>query len=161
MSRGAASSPTVPEDPWMRRLFVLYDSGCGLCTWARRWLSRQPAFLELVFIPAGSEWAARLFPDLPHTGPVEELVVVADDGGVYRGARAWIICLYALREYREWSARLSRPLLLPLARQAFALLSKRRKDLSRWLDLASESQMAETLRQVVAPACHPGPAEPL
>src|SRR5262245_9080637 len=137
----------------MRRLFVLYDSGCGLCTWARRWLSRQPAFLEMVFIPAGSEWAARCFPDLTRPGQVDELVVVADDGGVYRDARAWIMCLYALVEYREWSIRLSQPLLLPLARQAFALLSKHRKDLSRWLDLASEAQMAETLRQVVAPAC--------
>ena len=145
----------------MRRLFVLYDSNCGLCTWARRWLSRQPAFLELVFIPAGSEWETRMFPGLSAEGQVEELVVVADDGGVYRDARAWIICLYALCEYREWSLRLSRPLLLPLARQAFALLSKRRKDLSRWLDLASEAQMAETLRQVVAPACAAGdPAPP-
>src|SRR5262249_51191150 len=118
----------------MRRLYVLYDSGCGLCTWARRWLSQQQAFLELVFIPAGSEWAARGFPEVARPGQVDELVVVADDGGVYRDARAWIICLYALVEYREWSIRLAQPLLLPLARQAFALLSKRRRDVSRWFD---------------------------
>lgn len=142
----------------MRRLFVLYDDRCGLCTWARRWLSRQPAFLEFVFIPAGSEWAARVFPDLAGTGGRDELVVIADDGGVYRDARAWLMCLYALQDYRAWSLRLARPLLLPLARQAFALLSRRRKDLSRWFDLASEAEMAETLRRVIEPACDLRPA---
>ena len=50
-----------------------------------------------------------------------ELVVVDDSGGVYRNGSAWIMCLYALREYREWSLRLATPALFPLARQAFAL----------------------------------------
>jgi predicted DCC family thiol-disulfide oxidoreductase YuxK len=137
----------------MRRLFILYDARCGLCTWARRWLSRQPAFLEMTFVPARSEWAERLFPDLGKWSEADELIVVSDEGGVYRGGSAWIMCLYALQEYREWSERLARPMLLPLARQAFALVSKRRRDLSRWLDLASEAEMAETLRQVISPAC--------
>jgi predicted DCC family thiol-disulfide oxidoreductase YuxK len=145
----------------MRRLFVLYDSRCGLCSWARRWLAQQPAYLELVFIPAGSASAARLFPGLSHAEPVDELVVVGDDGAVYRSARAWIMTLYALVEYREWSLRLARPLLLPLARQAFTLLSTQRGRISRWLDLASEAEIAETLNRIHAPACaieQPGPA---
>jgi predicted DCC family thiol-disulfide oxidoreductase YuxK len=147
----------------MRRLYVLYDARCGLCSWAHRWMRRQPAFLELVFVPAGSERAERLFPGLARPGVPEELIVVADDGGVYRDGRAWIMCLYALQEYREWSIRLSRPMLLPLARQAFALLSRNRARISRWLDLAGEAEIVETLRQVHAPACDlSGPApEPL
>jgi predicted DCC family thiol-disulfide oxidoreductase YuxK len=130
----------------MRRLFVLYDDRCGLCTWARRWLSRQPAFLEFVFIPKGSALALRIFPDLAGPDAVDDLVVVSDDGGVYREARAWIMCLYALEEYREWSLRLAQPLLFPLARQTFALISTGRQRLSAWLDLASDAEIANTLR---------------
>jgi predicted DCC family thiol-disulfide oxidoreductase YuxK len=137
----------------MRRLYILYDARCGLCTWARRWLARQPAFLDLTFIPAGSDQALRLFPGLTRPGQVEELVVISDDGAVYRDSRAWIMSLYALDEYREWALRLAHPLLLPLARQAFALISRQRRRISRWLDLASEVEIAETLRHVSAPAC--------
>ena len=137
----------------MRRLYVLYDARCGLCSWARRWLAQQPAFIELTFVPAGSERAVRLFPGLSRGGQVEELVVVSDDGAVYRDSRAWIMCLYALEDYREWALRLGHPLLSPLARQAFALLSKQRRRISRWLDLASEVEIAETLKHVDAPSC--------
>jgi predicted DCC family thiol-disulfide oxidoreductase YuxK len=137
----------------MRRLYILYDARCGLCSWARRWLARQPAYLELTFVPAGSERACRLFPGLARGDQVEELVVVSDDGAVYRDSRAWIMSLYALEDYREWALRLAHPLLLPLARQAFALLSGQRRRISRWLDLASEVEIAETLRHVDAPAC--------
>lgn len=144
----------------MRRLFVLYDDRCGLCTWARRWLSRQPAFLELIFIPKGSPWATRLFPDLSAPDAVDDLVVVADDGGVYRDARAWIMCLYALQEYREWSLRLAQPLLFPLARQTFALISTGRHSLSAWLDLASEAEIAEALGRFQETACELEAPEP-
>jgi predicted DCC family thiol-disulfide oxidoreductase YuxK len=137
----------------MQRLYILYDPRCGLCSWARRWLARQPAYLDLTFVPAGSERALQLFPGLTRPGEVEELVVVSDDGAVYRDSRAWIMSLYALEEYREWALRLAHPLLLPLARQAFALLSKHRRRISRWMRLASEVEIAETLRQVDAPAC--------
>lgn len=137
----------------MRRLFVLYDERCGLCSWARRWLAQQPAYLELSFIAAGSSLAARLFPGLAQPGPPEELTVVNDEGGVYRNGSAWVMCLYALKEYREWSLRLASPALFPLARQAFALISRQRGRVSRWLNLASETEIAETLHNVREPGC--------
>ena len=114
---------------------------------------RQTAFLNMTFVPAGSERAARLFPELARAGWSDELVVIDDDGGVYRDGDAWIMCLYALQEYREWSLRLAGPALRPLARRAFTLLSGRRSQISRWLRLASEAEIAETLRHVDAPAC--------
>ncbi len=98
----------------MRRLYILYDPRCGLCSWARCWLARQPAYFELTFVPAGSEQAVRLFPGLTRLGEVEELVVISDDGAVYRDSRAWIMSLYALEDYRELALRLAHPLLLPL-----------------------------------------------
>lgn len=114
---------------------------------------RQPAFLDMTFVPAGSARAAGLFPDLARAGWSDELVVIDDGGGVYRNGDAWIMCLYALQEYREWSLRLASPALRPLARQAFALVSGRRSHISRWLHLASEAEIAQTLRHVEAPAC--------
>jgi predicted DCC family thiol-disulfide oxidoreductase YuxK len=144
----------------MRRLYILYDPRCGLCSWARRWLARQPAYLELTFIPAGSELAVQLFPGLTRPGEAEELVVISDDGGVYRDSSAWIMSLYALEGHREWALRLAHPLLLPLARQAFSLISRERRRISRWLDLASEVEIAETLRRVNEPACAIGRPAP-
>jgi predicted DCC family thiol-disulfide oxidoreductase YuxK len=138
----------------MDRLYVLYDANCGLCSWAKRWLIRQPTMIELRFIPAGSAIAARLFPGLDRAGePPEELVVVSDQGAVYRGGNAWIMCLFALEAYREWANRLAHPLLRPLARQAFELLSSQRSRVSHWLSLASEVEIAETLSQVNVAAC--------
>jgi hypothetical protein len=81
------------------------------------------------------------------------LVIVSDDGAVYRDAHAWIMCLYALQDYREWSLRLAQPALLPLARKGFSLLSRNRGRISRWLQLASETEIVETLHHVVAPPC--------
>ena len=138
----------------MERLYVLYDARCGLCSWAKRWLMRQHALIDLRFIPAGSALSERLFPGLTRPGePPEELVVVSDQGAVYRNGSAWIMCLFALEVYREWANRLAHPLLRPMARQAFSLLSKERARISRWLSLASEVEIAETLGQINIPAC--------
>ena len=138
----------------MDRLYVLYDSRCGFCSWAKRWLLRQPMLIELKFVPAGSPMAARLFPGLGRWGdPPEELVVVSDQGGVYRESSAWIMCLFALEGYREWANRLAHPLLRPLARQAFSALSRNRRRVSRWLSMASEAEIAQTLGEFSEPAC--------
>ena len=132
----------------MERLTVLYDAWCGFCVSCRRWLEAQPAYVPLEFIPAGSAAALRAFPDLATTQEPAELVVVDSDGAVYRGAHAWIMCLYALREYREWAQFLSRPTLLPLARQAFELLSRNRKEVSDRLGLLPEPELVERLRRL-------------
>jgi predicted DCC family thiol-disulfide oxidoreductase YuxK len=138
----------------MDRLYILYDAHCGLCSWAKRWLIRQTMLIDLRFIPAGSATARRLFPGLDRIGePPEELVVISDQGAVYRNGSAWIMCLFALEAYRDWANRLAHPLLRPLARQGFALLSKQRSRISHWLSLASEVEIAETLSQVSAPVC--------
>jgi predicted DCC family thiol-disulfide oxidoreductase YuxK len=137
----------------MRRLYVLYDARCGLCSWARRWVKGQPAFVELVFLGAESTEALRRFPGLTKPGEPEELIVVSDEGGIYRGGDAWLMCLYALEEFREWSLRLAAPALRPMARQAFALVSRSRSAVSRWLGLLPDAELADTLARVEAPAC--------
>jgi predicted DCC family thiol-disulfide oxidoreductase YuxK len=124
----------------VRRLTVLYDARCGLCSNARRWLLGQGQLVPLQMVAAGSEEARRLFPTLAALEPAE-LVVVSDEGDVYRGSNAWIVCLWALESYRDWSFRLARPTLLPLARHAFEWVSTRRHSLSRALRLMSDQEL--------------------
>jgi len=55
--------------------------------------------------------------------------VIGDDGAVYFGPKAWLMCLWALREYREWSLRLSSPALLPNAKRVISTISQNRYQL--------------------------------
>ncbi len=110
----------------MERLTILYDERCGLCRGARRWLEGQPRHVELEFVAEGSREARRRFPDLDHEATARELTVVDNAGGVYRGAKAWLMCLWALPEYRGAALRLATPALLPYARAFFEKVSSGR-----------------------------------
>jgi hypothetical protein len=81
------------------------------------------------------------------------LVVVDDDGGVYRGETAWIICLYALEGYREWALRLASPALRPLARAACHWFSRNRRSISRRLGLLPDDRLEAVLRPLRPNAC--------
>jgi predicted DCC family thiol-disulfide oxidoreductase YuxK len=110
----------------MRRLTVLYDARCSLCRRARLWLERQRQIVPLAFVAAGSQEAWQRFPGLDLARTLEELTVVGDGGEVYRGAKAWLICLWALRRYRGVARRLATPQALPGARRAFEWISRHR-----------------------------------
>jgi predicted DCC family thiol-disulfide oxidoreductase YuxK len=114
----------------MNRLYVLFDADCELCVRCRNWLMKQPAFVPLVFIAFQSDEAQRRFPGIYAFNPGEQLLVISDQGAVYRGARAWIMCLWALEHYREHAQRLAHPVLLPLAKAVCELLSRNRFFLS-------------------------------
>jgi len=101
----------------VQKLTVLYDARCNLCSCIRSWLETQPGYVVLDFVPAGSEEARRRFPRLDHATTTRELTVISDAGDVYLEANAWIMCLWALHDYRAWSLRLSTPEMLPLARR--------------------------------------------
>jgi hypothetical protein len=98
----------------------------------------QPKHVEVEFVPAGSAEARRLFPEL-QADPVIELTVISDEGDVYTGDGAWIMCLYALVEYRDWSFRLASGPLRPLARRVWDLISTNRGSLSDLLALPSDA----------------------
>lgn len=117
----------------MKTLYVLFDADCALCQRCRGWLERQPAFIELRFIAFQSPEAARQFPGIGALNPGGQLLVVSDEGAVYQGPHAWIMCLYALREYREWSQRLADPPLLQWTRRICELISENRFSISRFL----------------------------
>jgi len=114
----------------MNRLYVLFDAECELCVRCRNWLMKQPAFVPLCFIALQSAEARRRFPDIDALKPNEQLLVISDDGSVYRGAYAWIMCLWALQNYRGHAQRMAHPILLPFARIVCELLSRKRFFLS-------------------------------
>ena len=110
----------------MDTLTVLYDARCNLCSHLRAWLEAQPAYVELAFVPAGSPEARRRFPALDHAATTSELTVISDDGAVYIEAKAFLMCLWALRDYRAWSLRLSSPDMLPLSRRVVLWVAQNR-----------------------------------
>jgi predicted DCC family thiol-disulfide oxidoreductase YuxK len=100
----------------MNALVVYYDSRCGLCLAMRDWIGRQRQLVPVECRPKSDD--------------IDELVVAADTGEVWSGDTAWLMVLWALVAYREWSYRLADPLLLPTARTFFASVSKYRGSLS-------------------------------
>jgi predicted DCC family thiol-disulfide oxidoreductase YuxK len=104
-------------------------------------------------VEQGSEKAKRLFPELDRIATKADLAVISDEGEVYLNHRAWIMVLYAMVEYRDWAARLTHPLLMPLARQAFRALSKNRHWLSKMLSTDNPEAIAGELRQVELEPC--------
>jgi predicted DCC family thiol-disulfide oxidoreductase YuxK len=121
----------------METLTVLYDMRCELCCRVRGWLEAQPAYVRLAFVPAGSQGARRRFPQLDHAATLAELTVIGDGGEVYSGAAGWLICLWALREYRAWALTLASPALMPTAQRFITWISQ-----NRWRLGQSEAQLS-------------------
>ena len=137
----------------MEKLYVLYDPKCELCCRLKNWILVQRSWIGIAVVEQGSEKAKRLFPDLDRIAGKEDLAVISDEGAVYLNDRAWIMVMYAMLEYREWAERLTHPLLMPLARQAFAALSKNRHWLSKMLSADNAEAIAGELRKVELEPC--------
>jgi predicted DCC family thiol-disulfide oxidoreductase YuxK len=135
--------------PPVTSITIVYDAACGLCTRTKDWIREQTSLVRLQFVAAGSSEARRRYPQLPDG----ELAVVADTGEVWLGNHAWIVCLWALRSYRDLALRLTSPLLVLMAREAFAVVSRNRSALSSMLKLRSEREIEQQLRKVVVSRC--------
>lgn len=137
----------------MKSLTILYDAECALCRRCRVWLAQQPTYVPLHFLPLQAEALRARFPGIDRLQPERELIVISDTGDVWQGASAWVMCLWALREYREWSQRLAHPLLLPLARRVCGLVSTHRHEISRALANDTTTQLAARLATVRDEEC--------
>jgi len=109
-----------------RRLTVLYDASCALCRRARGWLDRQAQNVRLEFVAAASNQARQRFPELDPAETLKEMYVVDEHGQVYRGEKAWLMCLWALEDYRDWSLRLAKPGRIDHAKRFVGWVSSRR-----------------------------------
>ena len=109
-------------------LVVLYDATCPLCIRCRVWLEAQRSWVPMAFLSCQSTEARERFGAVPWLG--EELVVVGENGEVWAGAAAFIVCLWALVEWREWSYRISGDAFAPLAERFFHAVSSNRRALA-------------------------------
>lgn len=137
----------------IQRLTVLYDADCGFCCRCASWMQAQPAHVWIYVIPQGSDEVKERFPALRQL-PKAELTVIDDQGGVYYGDSAWILCLWALREWRPWSYRMASPGLRPLARESFELVSHNRHLMNSMLGLKNERVIANRMRQALPEEYH-------
>jgi predicted DCC family thiol-disulfide oxidoreductase YuxK len=137
----------------VKSITILYDAACGLCTFAKDWITRQSPLVGLEFLAAGSPEAQRAFPQISPG----ELAVVADTGEVWLGNHAWIVCLWALRDYCGVAFLLTSPALSRMSREAFIAVSRNRLALSSMLRLRNGREIEQQLRKVAAPRCQTGP----
>ena len=129
----------------MKTLYVLFDTKCELCRRVRVWLQVQAPFVPLTFVPLQSPDLEERFPGITAMEPAREILVVSDDGEVWRGADAWIMCLWALREFRGWSQRLASPLLRPFALRVCDMVSRNRHRFSQWFQSTGAEELARQL----------------
>ena len=112
----------------MNGLTVLYDPTCALCIRCRMWMEGQPSYVPLEFHPCNGEEVRARYGAIPWLG--NELVVVSDAGDVWAGPAAFVMCLWALQAFREWSYHLSGPEFAPLAERFFLALSSNRSSIA-------------------------------
>ena len=129
----------------MNLLTIYYDPRCGLCAGFRRWLESRALWVPVEFIGFDTGEAARRFPGLMDLGADREVVVQADDGTWWQGPDAWLVCLWATKEYRLWSHRLATPLFRPWLRAVVHGISSNRLRLSGLLGLSSDAAIREEL----------------
>jgi hypothetical protein len=90
--------------------------------------------------PATAPPTIPVLPTPPPTArPPEQVIVVTDEGAVYRGTSAWIMCLWALKKYRAWSVLLATPPWRPRVARIIDGLGRRRLMISRLLMLEAQA----------------------
>ncbi len=132
----------------MHTLTLFYDARCGLCSRVRQWLSGQPAYVRLDFVPYDSPEAKKRLPAIQHLRADQEIIVMADSGEVWQGGR----------EYRAWSARLATPTMQSAARKVVHWISQNRIGMSRLLRFKSDAELtAVAERDMEEPVCRVTP----
>ena len=143
----------------MKKLYVLYDAQSDFALRCFRWLAAQPAVWPLEFVPFQAPELTARFVDIDHFRRRGPLLVVNDEGGVYPGPSAFILCFHALEDYQDWSFRLSAPVLLPLAQRAFDLVSANGRKFSRLMEKLDDPKLVWLL-QYQGSTSAPGQPDP-
>ncbi|MDX2225796.1 MAG: DCC1-like thiol-disulfide oxidoreductase family protein [Verrucomicrobiae bacterium] len=115
----------------IRKIHILYDGECGFCRTCRDWILLQPRFFEIEMLDRRDPDTKARFGDYTVPPYTDRMVVINNEDGVYYAEDAYIMILFALKNYRAWSVRISRQGVKPLARQFFETLGKNRRVLSK------------------------------
>lgn len=124
-----------------------------MCCTFHEWIHRQARAFEIAFIPYQSPEAARVFPALNTLDPAREMIVRTDAGVLFRGAEAWVWCLYSCANYRGLAQRLARPAMLAVAIRVCRLLAANRHGLSKIFFRRKDREVREALHQMEDSVC--------
>jgi predicted DCC family thiol-disulfide oxidoreductase YuxK len=135
---------------------VFYDGRCGMCCSFHEWINRQPRAFQIDFIPYQAAHAETVFPGLGTLDPAREMVVRTSGNEIFRGAEAWVWCLYSCANHQEAARRLGGPGLLPIAVHACRVLAANRHALSKILFRSKDRQVRRELHRMAAAECGDG-----
>jgi predicted DCC family thiol-disulfide oxidoreductase YuxK len=136
-----------------KRIEVFYDGRCGMCCTFHEWVYRQKRAFEIDFIPYQAANAEQVFPGLGMLDPAREMVVRVDGGEIFRGAEAWVWCLYSCANYQSAARKLGGPALLPVAVNACRVLAANRHALSKVFFMRKDRAVREELHQMEPAGC--------
>ncbi len=145
---------TIPKN--ISTVEVYYDGQCGMCCTFHEWINEQQRAYEVKFIPYQSERAELLFPGVMALDPASEMIVRTNDGELFRGAQAWVLCLYSCSSYQKVAVKLGGPLLLPVAIKACNVLAANRHKLSKVFFGKKDKIVAKELHKMPTPKCERG-----
>lgn len=135
---------------------VFYDGRCGMCCTFHEWINGQRRAFEIRFTPYQAPEAELNFPGVGTLDPAREMIVRTDTGEVFRGAEAWVWCLYSCTNYRKVAQRLAMPGLLSVAIRACRLLAANRHGLSKVFFRKKDREVRKTLHRMVSERCADG-----
>ena len=137
----------------IQKVEVYYDGRCGMCCSFHEWINRQPRAYSIDFIPHQSPAAERRFPGIGTLDPAREMIVRTNCKEIYRGAEAWVLCLYSCANHQALAKKLASPSLLSVAIHTCRLLAANRHTLSKVFFRGKDREVRETLHQMQAPEC--------
>jgi predicted DCC family thiol-disulfide oxidoreductase YuxK len=135
---------------------VFYDGRCGMCCSFHEWINRQPRAFAIEFIPYQAPDAERIFPGLGTLDPAREMIVRTSENQIFRGAEAWVWCLYSCANHQAAALRLGGPGLLPIAIRACRVLAANRHALSKVFFHSKDRKVREELHRMETPGCEDG-----
>lgn len=141
----------LPEQ--ITKIEVFYDGRCRMCCSFHEWINRQPRAFEIAFIPYQAADAERIFPGIGMLDPAREMIVRTCGNKIYRGAEAWVLCLYSCSNYQTAARRLAGPGLLPVAIHACRVLAANRHALSKVFFRGKDRKVRDELHNMQAPEC--------
>jgi predicted DCC family thiol-disulfide oxidoreductase YuxK len=135
---------------------VFYDGRCGMCCSFHEWVNRQPRAFEIRFIAYQAAEAEQVFPGIGTLDPAREMVVRTSEGEIFRGAEAWVLCLFSCANYQQTARRLGGPNLLPVAIRACRVLAANRQALSKVFFRGKDRAVREKLHRMKDGECAGG-----
>lgn len=137
----------------VNRIEVYYDGRCGMCCTFHEWVNAQERSFGVNFIPYQSDRAEEVFPGVGTLDPAREMIVRSDDGKIFRGAEAWVWCLFSCRKYQAVAVRLAQPGMLGVAVRACRILAANRHCLSKVFFRKKDREVRETLHEMSVQEC--------